>query len=233
MILGKTCTRGCAFCAVSRGDGEPIDSGEAARVSAAVEAMKLDYVVITSVTRDDLVDGGAQQFADTIDAVKGLRHNVSVEVLTPDYIGAPLRRVLDAAPTVFAHNIETVERLSAAMRHARFNYRRSLDTLRAAADFGIHVITKSSIMLGLGETRDDVRSSMRHLREVGVQILVLGQYLQPTKAHAPVKTFVSPSEFEAYAQLGADMGFEFVAAAPLARTSYRAAEAYVSSRHVK
>ena len=233
MILGKTCTRGCQFCAVTRGTPTGLDADEPGRVAAAAASMKLDYVVLTSVTRDDLPDGGARQFADTIAAIRDTDATLMVEVLTPDYLGEPLHTVLDASPTVFAHNIETVERLSGVMRHRRFEYRRSLQALRDAAAYprGEPVITKSSIMLGLGEQESEVLDSMRHLRDVGVKILVLGQYLQPTKAHAQVAAYISPDIFDDYAARGKEMGFDFVAASPLARTSYRAAEAYVKSKN--
>ena len=233
MILGNVCSRGCRFCAVTRGEGTPVDLEEPGRVAAAVRSMGLDYVVLTSVTRDDLSDGGARQFAETISAIRENEKSLMVEVLTPDYLDVPLRTVLDSAPTVFAHNIETVERLSGAMRHHRFEYKRSLETLRTAATVDDSIITKSSIMLGLGENESEVLASMGHLREAGVKILVLGQYLQPTRQHATVAAFVPPEQFDDYAAKGREMGFEFVAASPLARTSYRAAEAYIKSKNAK
>ncbi|MBW2277603.1 MAG: lipoyl synthase [Deltaproteobacteria bacterium] len=226
LILGVTCTRGCRFCAVSRGDpGGAVDRDEPGRVATAALQMELDYVVITSVTRDDLTDGGASVFADSVAAIKALDPAPLVELLIPDLRGSDLEAVLDARPDVLAHNIEVVEHLTQTLRHARFDYRRSLSVLEQAAARG-EAITKSSIMVGLGETAKDVISAMRDLRGVGVRILVLGQYLQPTRAHAEVVQFVPPEQFDAWADQGREMGFEFVAAGPLVRTSYRAAEAY-------
>lgn len=231
MILGKVCTRGCRFCAVERGTSGHTDVNEPAKVAAAAQKMGLDYVVVTSVTRDDLPDGGADHFAQTINALRQQNDQLQVEVLTADYLGAPLQTVLQAGPTVFAHNIEVVERLSASLRHQRFSYRRSLETLRQAVQFDSSVITKSSIMLGLGETPKEVHRSIVDIYECGVQLLVLGQYLQPTPEHATVEAYISPAVFDEYAQFAKELGFSFVASAPLARTSYRAAEAYIKSRH--
>jgi lipoic acid synthetase len=228
MILGDLCTRGCRFCAVLRGNqGGSVDLEEPERVKEAVVRMGLEYAVITSVTRDDLDDGGASVFATAIRAVKSLNPPVSVEVLTPDYIGGDLEIVLKAGPDVFAHNIEVVKRLTPSMRHAKFSYERSLECLSQARAFDSHLKTKSSIMLGLGESDVEVEDAMADLLDVGVEILVLGQYLQPTRDHAEVVEYVHPGRFEEWALLGRSMGFGYVAAGPLVRTSYRAAEAYV------
>lgn len=228
MILGDLCTRGCRFCAVLRGNqGGSVDLEEPERVKEAVVRMGLEYAVITSVTRDDLDDGGASVFATAIRAVKSLNPPVSVEVLTPDYIGGDLEIVLKAGPDVFAHNIEVVKRLTPSMRHAKFSYERSLECLSQARAFDSHLKTKSSIMLGLGESDVEVEDAMADLLDVGVEILVLGQYLQPTRDHAGVVEYVHPGRFEEWALLGRSMGFGYVAAGPLVRTSYRAAEAYV------
>lgn len=233
MILGNVCTRGCRFCAVTTGkNGADVDAAEPKRLADAVRNMGLDYAVITSVSRDDLKDGGAQQFAKTIDAIRENNAHVLVEVLTPDYQGEPLKRIVEALPTVFAHNLEVVERLSPQLRNSRFEYGRSLKTLADVARLNSRIITKSSLMLGLGETEKEVLASMGQLREAGVQILVLGQYLQPSSKHVPVVEYISPAQFEAFARHGEAMGFDYVAAAPLARTSYHAAEAYVRSKHV-
>jgi len=227
MILGDACTRGCGFCAVSRGDpAGRVDAGEPDRVAAAAARMGLDYVVVTSVTRDDLPDGGAAIIASTIRAVKALEGGPLVEVLTPDYLGGDLAAVLGAGPEVFAHNIEVVERLTPIARHPRFRYRRSLDCLEQAARIG-GAFVKSSIMLGIGETDGEVESAMRDLRSAGVSILVLGQYLRPTMAHLEVARYVTPDRFEGWAREGEAMGFSHVVAGPLVRTSYRAAEAFV------
>jgi len=230
LILGNSCTRGCRFCAVHTSPlPSPPPPDEPARVVCAAHAMALSYVVVTSVTRDDLPDGGASVFADVISALKTMPSSPLVEVLTPDYTGEPLQRVLRETPDVFAHNVEVVERLSPRMRHSRFTFAGSLRCLEEAATLG-HPITKSSIMLGIGETGDEVLAAMAQLRSVGVKLLVLGQYLQPTAANAPVERYVHPDEFADLARRGEEMGFSFVAAGPLVRTSYRAAEAFVKSR---
>jgi lipoyl synthase len=230
MILGDTCTRGCRFCSVRRGnpDGET-DLDEPRRVARAASEMGLDYAVVTSVTRDDLEDGGAAGFAGTIRSLRSLDPAPLVEVLIPDYLGEPLAAVVEAGPVVLAHNIEVVERLSGSMRHSRFSYRRSLAVLEEARSLGgpRGMLTKSSILLGLGESRSEIISSMRDLRAAGVSLLVLGQYLRPTLSSAEVADYVRPEVFDELAEAGREMGFDYVASTPLARTSYRAAEAYV------
>ena len=231
LILGGTCTRGCRFCAVaSAALGSAPDPDEPRRVAEAAAEMGLDYAVVTSVTRDDLEDGGASIFAATVRALRELPRPPLVELLTPDYLGAPLDAVVDAEPDVFAHNVEVVERLQQALRHGRFGFRRSLATLEEAKARDARLITKSSIMLGLGETEDEVDAAMRALRSAGVGILALGQYLRPTPKHAEVVEYVAPSRFEALKKRGEELGFDFVAAGPLVRTSYRAAEAFVRGR---
>ncbi len=231
MILGDTCTRGCAFCAVTRGNpGGAVDLQEAQRVAAAAAEMGLEYVVITSVTRDDLPDGGASVFADTIRAVKTLPSAPGVEVLIPDYQQESLDTVLSAKPDVLAHNIEVVERLSPNYRHQNFSFHRSLEVLEKAGRDGKGTITKSSIMLGLGETDQEIEAAMGALLDVGVGILVLGQYLSPTRQHAPVREYIHPEMFDFWARKGRELGFDFVAAGPMVRTSYRAAEAYVQRK---
>lgn len=192
--------------------------------------MDLAYVVVTSVTRDDLEDGGASVYAQTVRCLKGLSPAPRVELLIPDYTGAELEAVLEAGPDVLAHNLEVVERLTGPLRHRNFSYRRSLEVLRQVRKLAPHVATKSSIMLGLGEDEDEVLAAMSDLRDVEVEILVLGQYLQPTGENAPVHRYVPPETFDRLAELGRAMGFGFVAAGPLVRTSYRAAEGYVEHR---
>ena len=227
MILGDQCTRGCRFCAVERHPRPaPVDPDEPRRIASAVETLELSYAVITSVTRDDLPDEGAGQFHDTVTAIKALPNAPLVELLIPDLTGEPLKTVLAAGPEVLAHNIEVVAPLSREMRHPGFDYARSLAVLKEMKQIAPDVITKSSIMLGLGETEADVVQSMRDLRAQGVDILVLGQYLRPTLDNAPVIEYVPPKRFERYARKGLEAGFGFVAAHPLARTSYRAKEAY-------
>jgi len=231
MILGDLCTRGCRFCAVARAErGRDADPGEPARLAAAAAEMGLGYAVITSVTRDDLADGGAAIFAGTVRALKALPEPPLVEILTPDYAGAALAEVVGAGADVFAHNVEVVPRLTPALRHRRFDYARSLACLAAARALRPGLATKSSIMLGLGESDAEVEAAMRDLRAVGVGILVLGQYLRPSPAHAEVVAYSPPERFAALARRGEQLGFDYVAAGPLVRTSYRAAEAFVRDR---
>ncbi|MDT8318862.1 MAG: lipoyl synthase, partial [bacterium] len=186
LLLGDVCTRGCGFCAVNRGDpGGVLDPSEARRVAAAAETMGLTYVVLTSVTRDDLPDGGASVFADTLAALSGLTPPPRTEVLIPDYGPGALDAVLSAQPSVLAHNLEVVERLTPQLRHPRFSYRRSLSVLKRAADSTWGGRVKSSLLLGLGETRDEVSRALDDLLAAGTHFLVLGQYLQPSRGHAP------------------------------------------------
>jgi lipoic acid synthetase len=231
LILGSVCTRGCGFCSVDRGaPGGVVDEGEPARVAEAVAAMGLRYAVVTSVTRDDLPDGGASVFAATVRAIRALDPPVLAEVLVPDYLDGDLATVLDSNPEVVAHNVEVVERLTPALRHGRFSYRRSLRTLEQARATRADGLVKSSILLGLGETEEEIEATMRDLRSVGVDVLVLGQYLRPTPGHAEVVEYVHPDRFDAWAERGREMGFGFVASGPLVRTSYRAAEAFALHR---
>lgn len=230
MILGDRCTRGCQFCAVQTGNPKGVvDGDEPTRVANGAFDMELDYVVVTSVTRDDLPDGGASIFAEVTEAIKALPSSPKVELLTPDYIDDDLDIVLNAGPTVFAHNVEVVERLSKTMRHHRFSYTRSLHCLEQAAAHTSSAITKSSLMIGLDESDGEIEQTMRQLRNVNVRILTIGQYLQPSKNHAPVTKYIEPDRFEQLTQIGKSMGFDYVAAGPLVRTSYRAAEAFVKS----
>ena len=239
MILGNLCTRNCRFCGIKkvspspssppvkggekRGGGLPIDNTEPARVAEAAERLGLKYVVITSVTRDDLVDGGASQFADTIFAVKEKIPDVKVEVLVPDLQGfeKSLKTVLSAKPDVFNHNLETIERLYPEVR-PQANYRRSLKVLRFAKEAGF--ITKSGMMLGFGERKEEVVKAMQDLREVGCDLLAIGQYLQPNKKCSSVERFISPKEFSEYEEIGEKLGFASVVSGPFVRSSYHAAE---------
>jgi len=230
LVLGDTCTRGCRFCAVGRGDpGGIVDRDEPRRVADAARSMGLDHAVVTSVTRDDLPDGGAEIFAATVRSLRRLDPPPTVEILIPDYLGGSLDTVLEAAPDVLAHNVEVVERLTPSLRHARFSYRRSLEVLERTARSGRSIV-KSSLILGLGETDAEIDAAMSDLREVGVEILMLGQYLRPTSNHATVKEYLPPERFEELGDRGREMGFGFVSAGPLVRTSYRAAEAYARQR---
>jgi lipoyl synthase len=221
MILGNTCTRNCRFCNVNTGKPSPVDPDEPARVAEAAKRLNLRHVVITSVTRDDLPDGGAQAFANTIRAVKAAMPEASVEVLTPDFV-EHLDTVLDAAPDVFNHNLETVERLQATVR-PQASYEKSLATLRKAAERG-GVQVKSGLMLGLGEMDEEIFQCLEDLYAAGVRLLTLGQYLAPTREHHPVERYLSPEHFDKLAARAWGIGFAGVAAGPLVRSSYRADE---------
>lgn len=221
MILGAVCTRDCRFCNVTAGVPDPVDPEEPGRVAEAVHRLGLRHVVITSVTRDDLPDGGAEAFSKTIHAVRARVPGVTVEVLIPDLIES-LDTVLDAAPDVLNHNLETVRRLQPVIR-PQASYERSLDVLRRAASRG-RARVKSGLMLGLGESDEELIECFADLRAAGVELLTLGQYLAPTRSHHPVDRYVSPEAFERFAQQAREMGFHGVAAGPLVRSSYRADE---------
>ncbi|MDF1554293.1 MAG: lipoyl synthase [Deferrisomatales bacterium] len=231
LLLGEVCTRGCHFCAVTRGDpGGAVDASEPRRVADAVHSMGLEYAVLTSVSRDDLPDGGAGVFAATLRELQGLATPPRTEVLIPDYARRDLDTVLAAGPDVLAHNLEVVERLTPLLRHRRFGYRSSLAVLQRASASAWGGVVKSSLLLGLGEREEEVSRSLDDLLAAGTRILVLGQYLQPTREHAPVVEYVPPERFERWAEEGRRRGFRYVAAGPLVRTSYRAAEAFTSGR---
>lgn len=225
MILGDVCTRNCRFCAVKH--GVPVNtnerSGEPLQVARAVAAMGLRHAVVTSVTRDDLPDGGATIFAETIRRLRQLNPAGAVEVLTPDFGGdeGALRTVLEASPDIFGHNMETVPRLYPAAR-PQARYQRSLWVLERARSFNPRCPTKSGLMLGMGETEEEILAVMRDLRRVGCDILTLGQYLRPTRAHLPVVRYYTPEEFAALAEAGGRLGFAHVESGPLVRSSYHA-----------
>lgn len=221
MIGGDTCTRSCGFCAVKTGRPLPLDWDEPRRVAEAVRSMQLVHCVITSVNRDELPDGGARLWAETIRAVRLLNPTTTIEVLIPDFKGKLelVQIVLDAAPDIVGHNTETVPRLYRRVR-PQGKYQWTLEVLRYAKEQGFR--TKSGLMLGLGETKDEVLAVMKDLRGVSCDILTLGQYLQPTKNHLPVERFVHPDEFAAYRQHGLAMGFLHVESGPLVRSSYHA-----------
>ena len=231
MILGGTCTRGCRFCSVQTGKpGGVVDSDEPENTALALAEMGLAYVVLTMVDRDDLIDGGAAHVAETVRRIKHHSPELRVETLVGDFQGNvdAIRRVVhDGRPDVFAHNVEVVPRLQRSIRDARCSWDRSIEVLIAAKEMGCS-ITKSSLMVGLGEEQPEVLDSMRRLREADVDVLTLGQYLRPTPRHATVKRYVEPSEFADYEQAGLEMGFRFVASGPLVRSSYRAAEAFLT-----
>ncbi len=224
MILGNICTRPCGFCSVPRGKPEMLEDDEPDRVAEAAYRLGLKHVVITSVTRDDLPDGGADHFYRCIVAVRA-RTGAAVEVLTPDFLGdmSALDRVLKAQPEVFNHNLETVPRLYRKVR-GRANYQRSLDMLAHSKRRAPHILTKSGLMLGIGETIDELFDVLADLRQIDCDILTLGQYLQPTLKHIPMARFVPPEEFDALAARARTLGFRQVVAGPFVRSSYHADE---------
>jgi lipoic acid synthetase len=226
MILGNVCTRRCGFCAVQKGAPLPVDDDEPGRVAEAAAALGLRYAVLTSVNRDDRKDGGAEIFARTIQAIRGRVSGCKVEVLVPDFQGShpALETVLRAAPDVLNHNLETVARLYREVRPGA-RYDRSLDILAYSKMFRPEIPAKSGLMLGLGETTDEVLQAMRDLRAHRVDILTLGQYLRPTPAHLPIARYVAPAEFAELREAGRAMGFRHVESGPLVRSSYHAAEA--------
>lgn len=230
MVMGDTCTRGCRFCAVKTAKNpDALDPFEPLHVARAIAEMGLDYVVITSVDRDDQPDGGAAHFAACIRQTRRLAPQTKIEVLIPDFRGEVehLRVVVEAGPEVVAQNIETVERLTHPVRDRKASYGQTMRMLAAIKELDPTRLTKSSIMVGLGETVDEVLQTMRDLREVGVDFLTVGQYLQPTKKLLEVQTFVHPEQFAAYEQAGLEMGFAYVASGPLVRSSYKAGEFFI------
>lgn len=224
MILGDICTRGCRFCATQTGRPLPPDPQEPSEVAASVSLMQLRYVVLTSVTRDDLSDGGAAHWAATVRAVRERCPDAAIELLIPDMDARPdlLDVVLASGADIIGHNIETVERLTPDVR-SRAKYRTSLATLRYMSEQG--AVTKSGLMLGLGETEEEVLQTLADLRDAGVRIVTLGQYLRPTLGHWPVAAYITPEKFEWYRQRALEMGFSYCASAPLVRSSYLAEEA--------
>lgn len=224
MILGDVCTRSCGFCSVKTGKPLLVDINEPTRISQAVEEMGLRHVVLTSVDRDDLKkDFGATIWANTILAIRKMSPNCTIEVLTPDFQGylPALRKVFDAKPDIFSHNVECVERVSKQVR-VQAVWQRSLDVLQKSVEYGL--LTKSGMMFGLGETAEEVLETMRQIAEIGVKIFTIGQYLQPTKRNLPVSRYVEQVEFEMYKREGLRMGFEIVESGPLVRSSYHADE---------
>jgi lipoic acid synthetase len=225
MVLGDECTRRCRFCAVKTVErAAPPDALEPERVGQAVAEMKLAYVVITSVDRDDLADGGSAHYAACIEAIRRHSPSAIVEALIPDYVGADLAVLMAARPEVLAHNVEVVAALQRKIRDPRCSFERSLETLAGAKRHDPRVLTKSSLMLGLGESRSEVLESMRRLRAAGVDFLTLGQYLRPSRRHAPVREYVTPAVFDELAAAGSELGFRYVASGPLVRSSYKAGE---------
>jgi lipoyl synthase len=231
MIMGDTCTRACAFCNVRTGLPKPLDAGEPRHVGEAVAKLGLEHVVITSVDRDDLADGGAQHFADVIHAIRAATPKTTIEILTPDFLrkDGALEIVVAAKPDVFNHNLETVPSHYLKIRPGA-RYFHSLRLLQRVKELDARMFTKSGIMVGLGETRDEVLQLMDDLRSADVDFLTIGQYLQPTKKHAAVARFVPPDEFDSYARIARTKGFLLVAASPLTRSSYHAGDDFARLR---
>jgi len=229
MILGDICTRDCKFCGVEKSNAKLLDfdSDEPGRVAGVVAKLGLKYVVLTSVTRDDLADGGASIFVRTIEFIRSLNKGIKVEVLIPDFKGKLdcIKRVLDAHPQVIAHNIETVKRLYGEIRQ-KANYEFSLRVLREIKEINPVQVTKSSLMLGLGEREEEVKLTMQDLRDADCDIITLGQYLAPSQNHYPVQEFISLEKFTRYREMGIALGFKAVLSGPLVRSSYRAEEVY-------
>jgi lipoic acid synthetase len=226
MILGRFCTRNCTFCNVETNRPLPVDPSEPEHVAEAVAELGLKHVVITSVTRDDLPDGGAAHFADVITAVRKKSPSVQIEVLIPDFKGDhdALAKVLYAEPDILNHNVETVPRLYAAVRPQAI-YQRSLQVLHQAKRISPHIITKSGIMVGLGETMDEIKAVLQDLRKVDCDLLTIGQYLAPSKKHHPVIEYITPESFNIYKAMGMELGFKHVESGPLVRSSYHAESA--------
>lgn len=231
MLMGDLCTRGCRFCNVKSGRPKEgwLDAEEPRKTAEAVRLMGLDYVVLTSVDRDDLPDQGAGHLAATVREIRTTSPETLVEILIPDFRGeaACIETVIAAGPHVLAHNLETVERLTPSVRDPRAGYRQSLDLLRGATERHPRLVTKSSLMLGLGEMRNEILAAMRDLRAAGVRVLTLGQYLRPSDWHLAVERFVPPEEFAEVRVAGESMGFLYVASGPLVRSSYRAGEYFL------
>jgi lipoic acid synthetase len=225
MILGNICTRSCGFCAVATGRPEPVDWDEPQRVAEAINLMKVKHAVVTSVDRDEIKDGGSIIWYNTIKAIKALNPTTTLETLIPDFKAEAenIQRIIDAAPEVVSHNIETVERLTKQVR-IQAKYWRSMETLRILKQGGMR--TKSGIMLGLGETKEEVIQTMQNLRDSNVDVITIGQYLQPSKKHLQVQRFVHPDEFKELREIGYNMGFDYVESGPLVRSSYH------SEKHV-
>ena len=235
MVMGGICTRGCRFCAVTtRKKGMPLDPMEPHNVANSIAELNLDYVVVTSVDRDDLPDQGAGHFADCIRAIRERNPETLIEVLIPDFRGNTdlLKVVVDAKPDVLAHNVECVRRLTPKVRDPRATYDQSLELLQAVKGIDPHMFTKSSIMVGVGEETQEVVECMGDLRAVGTDFLTVGQYLQPSHKHLPLQAYIHPDVFEEYRILGEGIGFKYVASGPLVRSSYRAGEFFIQ-RYLK
>jgi len=223
MILGDTCTRACGFCAIKVGKGLTVDAEEPTNVAEVASTLGLKHVVVTSVARDDLPDEGSGQFAETIRSIHAQNPHTIVEVLTPDFKGKRwcIQNVTDAEPEIYNHNIETIERLHTIVR-PQAKYSRTMSVLRIVKELNPKIYTKSGLMLGLGETKDEVVQTLRDLRAIGVDAVTIGQYLRPTMRHLPVAEYVHPDVFKEYEAIGEEIGFVFVASGPFIRSSYNA-----------
>ena len=232
MVMGAECTRGCRFCSVGTAARPPLpDAEEPAKLALTLKEMSIDYAVLTTVCRDDLPDQGAAHLAACVREIKNACPRMKLEMLLQDFRGetSPLERVLDAAPDVVAHNVECVERLTPSVRDAKAGYRQSLEVLRHAKSYRMKTPTKTSLMLGLGETEAELLQTLKDIRSVGVDILTLGQYLRPSgsRHHLPVDRFVTPEEFDRFGEVARELGFLYVASGPFVRSSYRAAELFL------
>ncbi|BBY53256.1 lipoyl synthase [Mycobacterium koreense] len=228
LIGGEVCTRRCAFCLIDSGRPQKLDRDEPRRVAESVQAMGLRYSTVTGVTRDDLPDEGAWLYAETVRAIKALNPGTGVELLIPDFSGKPdlLTEVFESRPEVLAHNVETVPRIFKIIRPA-FNYQRSLDVLTQARDFGL--VTKSNLILGMGETPEEIRAALRDLHEAGAELVTITQYLRPSERHHPIDRWVKPDEFVEHARYAEELGFAGVMSGPLVRSSYRAGRLYAQA----
>jgi lipoic acid synthetase len=233
MVMGDTCTRGCAYCAIKTArNGNPIDPDEPTKIAEAIAEMKLDYAVITSVDRDDLPDGGSNHFANVIREVKKKHPKTYVEVLIPDFAGdvAALKNIVDAKPDVIAHNIETIKRLQHPVRDRRANYAQSLTVLENVKAMNPDIFTKSAIMVGLGETEEEVKEAMQDLRNSTCDVLTIGQYMKPKNRSLKIQEYVHPKVFKSYEEYGSKIGFMYTAAGPFVRSSYRAGEFFIKGK---
>lgn len=231
MLMGDTCTRGCKFCNIKTAvNPAPLDSNEPENLAQALYDWDVTYIVLTSVDRDDLPDGGSTHLADCIRAVKSEHPDLKVEILMPDFKGKQddIQRIVDSGAEVLAHNVETVERLTPYVRDRRAKYNQSLEVLAKIKKINPSIFTKSSIMVGLSEKKEEVIETMQDLRDVGVDFLTIGQYMRPTLRHLPVKEYLPIETFDEYKRIGDEMGFLYVASAPLVRSSYKAGEYFIS-----
>lgn len=231
MIMGDICTRNCRFCSVKKGKPLPLDPEEPIKVALAIRELGLEYAVITSVDRDDLEDFGASHFAETVRKIKEINPFTKVEVLIPDFnLNLKcLKEVVDSKPDVIAHNVETVKRLTPFVRDKRAGYEKSLFVLKKIKEIAPGIITKSGIMIGLGEKDDEIVEAMKDIKDVGCEILTIGQYLRPTRKNLPVEKYYTPEEFKKFEETGYEIGFKFVASGVFVRSSYKAKEGYLKS----